>query len=94
VVPLCIDSATNLNEVLHSDAHPKRLNGWCGCSPPRRPNGESALAFFRRLEASRLKLLLNDLETLTSTTARPGDYVDLAETTPFSPETSDGECAT
>jgi sulfite reductase (ferredoxin) len=57
-------------------------------------DGESALAFFRRLEVTRVKALLVDLETLTSATAQPDDYVDLAETAPFRPETMEGECAT
>jgi sulfite reductase beta subunit-like hemoprotein len=56
--------------------------------------GQTALDFFRRLEVSRVKALLVDLEALTSATAQPDDYVDLAETTPFRPETTDGECAT
>ena len=35
-----------------------------------------------------------DLETLTAATATADDYIDLAETTAFRPETTDGECAT
>lgn len=57
-------------------------------------DGETALAFFRRLETSRVKALLADLETLTASSASAEDYVDLAETTAFRPETMDGECAT
>jgi len=57
-------------------------------------NGESALAFFRRLAVARVKALLVDLETITSATAAADDYIDLAETAPFRPETTDGECAT
>jgi hypothetical protein len=38
--------------------------------------------------------LLSDLETLTTATATPSDFIDLAETTAFRPETTDGECAT
>ena len=56
--------------------------------------GETALSFFRRIEISRVKLLLADLETLTASTAGPDDYIDLSETTAFRPETMDGECAT
>ena len=55
---------------------------------------ETPLAFFRRLDVMRVKTLLADLETLTSATATVDDYIDLAETTAFRPETSDGECAT
>lgn len=56
-------------------------------------NGETPLAFFRRIEVSRVKALLADLETLTADTAGENDYIDLAETTAFRPETTDGECA-
>ena len=55
---------------------------------------ETPLAFFRRLDVTRVKTLLADLETLTAATATADDYIDLAETTVFRPETSDGECAT
>jgi sulfite reductase beta subunit-like hemoprotein len=57
-------------------------------------DGETALSFFRRLETSRVKALLADLETLTASTASVDDYIDLSETTAFRPETMDGECAT
>jgi sulfite reductase beta subunit-like hemoprotein len=57
-------------------------------------DGETPLAFFRRLETSRVKLLLADLETISAATASAEDYVDLSETTAFRPETMDGECAT
>ena len=56
--------------------------------------GETALEFFRRIEVARVKSLLADLETMTSATATPEDYIDLAETTAFRPETMEGECAT
>jgi sulfite reductase (NADPH) hemoprotein beta-component len=57
-------------------------------------DGETPLSFFRRLEVARVKTLLADLETLTAQSAGETDYVDLAETTAFRPETTDGECAT
>lgn len=56
--------------------------------------GETPTAFFRRLEVPRVKALLADLETLTAGTATETDYIDLAETGVFRPETTDGECAT
>ena len=55
---------------------------------------ETPMAFFRRVEIPRVKALLSDLETLTTATATPSDFIDLAETTAFRPETTDGECAT
>lgn len=57
-------------------------------------DGESAVAFFRRLDVARVKTLLADLETITPATATAEDYIDLAETTVFRPETTEGECAT
>ena len=57
-------------------------------------DGETPLAFFRRLDVARVKALLADLETLTAASATESDYIDLAETTAFRPETTDGECAT
>jgi sulfite reductase (NADPH) hemoprotein beta-component len=55
---------------------------------------ETPVAFFRRIDVPRVKELLKDLETFTSETANETDYIDLAETTAFRPETTDGECAT
>lgn len=57
-------------------------------------SGETPLSFFRRIEVARVKALLADLETLTAESATAQDYIDLAETTAFRPETTDGECAT
>lgn len=56
--------------------------------------GESPVAFFRRVDVARVKAVLADLESMTSATATDADYIDLAETTAFRPETMDGECAT
>ena len=55
---------------------------------------ETPVAFFRRIEVPRVKALLADLEAFTSETALETDFIDLAETTQFRPETTDGECAT
>lgn len=57
-------------------------------------DGETPLSFFRRIDVTRVKTLLADLETLTAQSASEIDYIDLAETTAFRPETTDGECAT
>ena len=56
--------------------------------------GEAPTAFFRRIEVPRVKALLADLEAFTAESAADTDYIDLAETTAFCPETTDGECAT
>jgi sulfite reductase (NADPH) hemoprotein beta-component len=59
----------------------------------QRRDGESAQAFFNRVDAVTVKKLLADLESLTTETAKTEDFIDLAETTQFVPETSEGECA-
>jgi hypothetical protein len=57
-------------------------------------DGETPVSFFRRLDVARVKTLLADLETVTAQSASETDYIDLAETAAFRPETTDGECAT
>ena len=52
-----------------------------------------ATALFGRIELPRAKQLLADLETMTSESADPQDYVDLAEETEFNPEIQAGECS-
>jgi len=59
-----------------------------------RGQGETAEDFFQRVDVARLKALLADLEQITPETARPDDFIDLAESKAFAPETMDGECAT
>ena len=40
-----------------------------------------------------MKPLFADLEAMTSESAEPQDYVDLAEETEFHPEIQEGECS-
>jgi sulfite reductase beta subunit-like hemoprotein len=56
--------------------------------------GESATAFFKRIDLGTVKSTLADLEKLESTAATDEDFIDLGETTQFTPEVMDGECAT
>jgi sulfite reductase beta subunit-like hemoprotein len=58
-----------------------------------RHEGETATAFFGRVELPRVKRLLADLEAMTPESAQAEDYVDLAETDEFRPQTMAGECA-
>jgi sulfite reductase (NADPH) hemoprotein beta-component len=58
-----------------------------------RAPGESATAFFMRVDVARVKEALADLERLTLQEAQPDDFVDLAETTEFKPEIQEGECS-
>ena len=39
------------------------------------------------------KATLADLEQITPETAKPEDYIDLAEVSAFNPEVMDGECS-
>jgi sulfite reductase (NADPH) hemoprotein beta-component len=55
--------------------------------------GETATAFFRRVELSEVKTALADLERLTPEEAAPEDFVDLGERTEFKVEAMEGECS-
>jgi sulfite reductase (NADPH) hemoprotein beta-component len=55
--------------------------------------GETATAFFRRVEVARVKEVIGDLERLTPEDAVPADFVDLGELTEFKVEAMDGECS-
>jgi sulfite reductase beta subunit-like hemoprotein len=54
---------------------------------------EAPLAFFRRVEAPRVKALLADLEKISPEAATDVDFIDLAEDHAFNPEVMDGECS-
>ncbi len=58
----------------------------------RRP-GESATAFFARVDLDRVKIALADLERLVAADAAPDDFVDLGEAQEFAPIVMDGECS-
>ena len=58
-----------------------------------RVDGESATAFFGRIDLPRVKQSLADLERLTPEDAVPADFIDLGEDAEFAPEVLDGECS-
>jgi sulfite reductase (NADPH) hemoprotein beta-component len=58
-----------------------------------RAEGESAPAFFARVDVGRARAALAGLGELSAETLTPEDLVDLGESTAFRPETGDGECA-
>jgi sulfite reductase (NADPH) hemoprotein beta-component len=59
-----------------------------------RADGESPRAFFARASVADVKALLADLEAFSTAEASPVDYIDLGESTAFTPEVLEGECAT
>jgi sulfite reductase (NADPH) hemoprotein beta-component len=59
----------------------------------KKSEGESAIAFFQRVDVPQVKALLNDLEQMSPETATADDFVDLAETGQFAPEVMEGECS-
>jgi sulfite reductase (NADPH) hemoprotein beta-component len=59
----------------------------------QKQSGESAPAFFQRIEVPQVKALLSDLELITIESATADDFIDLAETGEFTPEVMEGECA-
>jgi sulfite reductase (NADPH) hemoprotein beta-component len=58
-----------------------------------RAQGESAPAFFARVDPARARAALADLAELPPDAVTPEDLVDLGEQVAFRPETGDGECA-
>ncbi|HEX4802044.1 MAG TPA: nitrite/sulfite reductase [Myxococcaceae bacterium] len=55
--------------------------------------GESATAFYARVDLPRVKLVLADLEELSEQSALSEDFIDIGEESEFRPETQEGECA-
>jgi sulfite reductase (NADPH) hemoprotein beta-component len=55
--------------------------------------GETAKAFFRRVDLARVKALLADLEQLTAEKATPTDFQDIGEDGAFEVTTLEGECS-
>ena len=58
-----------------------------------RAPAESARAFFARVEVTRVKAALADLEVLRPEDARPQDFVDLGDDGEFKVEAMAGECS-
>ena len=69
------------------------LDRLVGMYQEQRAADESPLAFFRRVDVAAVKATLADLEQITPETAKPEDYIDLAEVSAFNPEVMDGECS-
>jgi hypothetical protein len=54
---------------------------------------ETALAFFRRVDAETVKAAVADLANFDEATASPEDYVDIGDQAPFKVAIGQGECA-
>jgi sulfite reductase (NADPH) hemoprotein beta-component len=58
-----------------------------------RTAGETASAFFHRVEPAHAKAAVADLERMTAEDVLPADFVDPGEDHEFDPEVMDGECS-
>jgi len=58
-----------------------------------RETGETATAFFRRVNLDRVKQTLADLERVRAEETAPADFVDLGEQSAFEVTTMEGECS-
>jgi sulfite reductase beta subunit-like hemoprotein len=58
-----------------------------------RTAGETAPAFFHRIEPGKARQAVADLEQMTAEDALPADFIDPGEDHAFSPEVMDGECS-
>jgi sulfite reductase (NADPH) hemoprotein beta-component len=63
------------------------------CYQRKRAPGETATAYFRRVDVGEVKKLLADLEALDPESAEPPDFVDLGEDVEFKMEVQEGECS-
>ena len=71
---------------------PQVLERLVGLYTTERTEVETPLGFFRRVDLSRVKALLTDLEALSDEGALSADFIDLGEDTQFKIETQEGEC--
>jgi sulfite reductase (NADPH) hemoprotein beta-component len=58
-----------------------------------RTDGETAPAFFHRVEPARARQAVADLEKMTAEDVLPADFIDPGEDHAFSPGVMDGECS-
>jgi sulfite reductase beta subunit-like hemoprotein len=58
-----------------------------------RQEGEAPLAYFRRVDADTVKRAVADLAAFDAATARPEEWLDHGDETPFKVAIGQGECA-
>ena len=58
-----------------------------------RTTGETATAFFLRVDPIHARAAVADLERMSAEEALPADFIDPGEDHAFNPEVMDGECS-
>jgi sulfite reductase (NADPH) hemoprotein beta-component len=72
---------------------PESVDRLLGLFEAEHAQGETARAYFARVDVARVKALLADLEALAPGDAKPEDFVDLGEQGEFTVEVAEGECS-
>jgi sulfite reductase beta subunit-like hemoprotein len=72
---------------------PEAVNRMLRLYEDERTTGETAPAFFHRVDTTRARAAVADLERMTADDALAPDFIDPGEDHAFSPEVMDGECA-
>ena len=72
---------------------PEAVDRLVGLYQTERHDDERLADFYRRIDVTRVKTALADLEHLTEADALPPDFIDLGEDHAFAPEVQEGECS-
>jgi sulfite reductase beta subunit-like hemoprotein len=72
---------------------PEAVNRMLRLYEEERTTGETASAFFHRVDTTHARAAVADLEKMTGEDAMPSDFIDPGEDHAFRPEVMDGECA-
>ncbi|MEN3337341.1 MAG: hypothetical protein V7647_1017 [Acidobacteriota bacterium] len=72
---------------------PEAVNRMLRLYEEERTSGETATAFFHRVDTTHARAAVADLEAMGADEALPADFIDPGEDHAFKPEVMDGECA-
>jgi sulfite reductase (NADPH) hemoprotein beta-component len=72
---------------------PEAVNRMLSLYQEERTTGETATAFFMRVDPTHARAAVADLEKMPAEEAQPVDFIDPGEDQAFNPEVMDGECA-
>jgi sulfite reductase (NADPH) hemoprotein beta-component len=72
---------------------PEAVNRMLSLYQDERTTGETASAFFLRVDPTHARAAVADLEKMAPEEAQPVDFIDPGEDHAFNPEVMDGECA-